>query len=573
MYRTYLNKTLEREELKSRNKYAPDGVRYCNGFCQDFSSIDEFSRSKTAIKMICNKCRNLINLGKRQVASGKITLEDFKENPNIVYGIDGEITSYKVCPSCHENKPDTQYYINKGKCKACIAIINSKRDKNIDKYIKDIETLKTNFHKLHQFVSNIPKAKLAYVISHFKIGRKASDTKPRMVHNIVEHFKRLADPRICLGGCGFSLQEEFSTCGDCQKKVDKEKESNHVKPVDFEDTLDDILENLEHVEDHHYNRPQMFKIARKLGIKGITQNTKKKPLLQKINEFLQQREEKQETEEKKLLIPPSEKCTKLELNCFAVSARQEDGFINATQLCKAGGKQFREWKRLESTKNIVQVLESDVGIPTSQLIEVKKGNTSKFSQGSWIHPDLAVQLAQWISPSFALQVSRWVRELAVTGQVVVGQEKTNQQIISLQNLLQKEREKVKKIQKKHKTILQRRSYHKFEKGPILYIISDSDSTSQKYKIGIDDVDVNVRLQQHRTSVPSLQLEYLVYTNQNSLIESAILERYKSERKPYLNHEWIFEVKVGTLIDSVETMLHFLGTDYTVNQELEKYNKC
>ena len=66
-------------------------------------------------------------------------------------------------------------------------------------------------------------------------------------------------------------------------------------------------------------------------------------------------------------------------------------------MCKAGKKEFKHWKSLESTKDLIKALESEVGIPTSQLIDSKKGNTSKFSQGSWIHPDLAVQLAQWIS--------------------------------------------------------------------------------------------------------------------------------------------------------------------------------
>jgi hypothetical protein len=39
-------------------------------------------------------------------------------------------------------------------------------------------------------------------------------------------------------------------------------------------------------------------------------------------------------------------------------------------------------------------------------------NTSnKVNYDLWIHPDLAIQLAQWISPIFALQVSKWIREL------------------------------------------------------------------------------------------------------------------------------------------------------------------
>jgi len=30
--------------------------------------------------------------------------------------------------------------------------------------------------------------------------------------------------------------------------------------------------------------------------------------------------------------------------------RKEDGYINATKLCKEGGKEFKDWNRLENTK-------------------------------------------------------------------------------------------------------------------------------------------------------------------------------------------------------------------------------
>lgn len=118
----------------------------------------------------------------------------------------------------------------------------------------------------------------------------------------------------------------------------------------------------------------------------------------------------------------------IELSGVIVLARQQDRYINATQLCKAGRKKFNDWKRLDSTTRLLQALENDTGIISSQLIDVKKGNTSKFTQGSWIHPDLAVQLAQWISPEFSLKVSRWVREICLTGSVTLGNEMSSDEL-------------------------------------------------------------------------------------------------------------------------------------------------
>ena len=46
-------------------------------------------------------------------------------------------------------------------------------------------------------------------------------------------------------------------------------------------------------------------------------------------------------------------------------SRSEDYYINATQLCQAGSKLFKDWFRLHTTKELINVL--------SQLIESKKG--------------------------------------------------------------------------------------------------------------------------------------------------------------------------------------------------------
>jgi hypothetical protein len=110
----------------------------------------------------------------------------------------------------------------------------------------------------------------------------------------------------------------------------------------------------------------------------------------------------------------------LALNNIVIESRKSDNFINATQLCKAGGKKFNDWYRLDSTKELKEELKRrfNAGIPAfkKSLVDIKKG---RYNSGSWIHPDLAVQLAQWISPSFAIQVSRWIRELFITGSVKI----------------------------------------------------------------------------------------------------------------------------------------------------------
>ena len=56
---------------------------------------------------------------------------------------------------------------------------------------------------------------------------------------------------------------------------------------------------------------------------------------------------------------------------------------------------------------------------------------TKKKDRDWIHPDLAVSLAQWISPSFRVQVAQWAYEIMVTGKVTVGKEKSYKELQAL----------------------------------------------------------------------------------------------------------------------------------------------
>jgi hypothetical protein len=50
---------------------------------------------------------------------------------------------------------------------------------------------------------------------------------------------------------------------------------------------------------------------------------------------------------------------------------------------------------------------------------------SEINQGTFAHPDIAIQIAQWRSPKFALQVSRWIHELLTTRKAELGNEKNS----------------------------------------------------------------------------------------------------------------------------------------------------
>ena len=118
-------------------------------------------------------------------------------------------------------------------------------------------------------------------------------------------------------------------------------------------------------------------------------------------------------------------------------------------------------------------------LPISQLIQICKGNSSKFQQGTWVHRKVAIHLAQWLSPSFAVQVSNWLDELFITGKVELGQEKSQkelettlqQKIQSLQTTIEtvvNENLTIKStyshLAELHDQLRMKRNYHKFKKG-------------------------------------------------------------------------------------------------------------
>lgn len=90
-----------------------------------------------------------------------------------------------------------------------------------------------------------------------------------------------------------------------------------------------------------------------------------------------------------------------------IQQRAADGYINATAMCHAANKRFNDYSRLGSTTAFLAELSPVAGIPAADLVQTIAGGTPDL-QGSWVHPKVAIHLAQWLSPGFAVQVTGWV---------------------------------------------------------------------------------------------------------------------------------------------------------------------
>jgi hypothetical protein len=274
---------------------------------------------------------------------------------------------------------------------------------------------------------------------------------------------------------------------------------------------------------------------------------------------------------------------------------REDGYINVTMLCKASGKDIKEWKKNKSSVDLINASFSLGGIPPSQLLNsTRVGKT----QNTFAHPDIAIQIAQWCSPSFAIQVSRWMRELLLFGKVELGQEKSNKELENKfqEQIKQLTQEKQEAIQEKqqaikekeevilekanitrrlssvtqnHNKLLKRRRRGVYEIGNVVYILSHVAFTSyyqdDYYKIGISTQSASEttpafknRLSQYKQGAPcDYKVHYIIYVENNKLIEDILKLKFKDQLNPS-NGEWIKGVKLEDIIKSIRHLCDYIG---------------
>ena len=314
------------------------------------------------------------------------------------------------------------------------------------------------------------------------------------------------------------MNNEKYTCSKCNKLYSSYKSLwNHTKK--FHDNLNELNNNLNEVNNKKYlckycnrqfnfynNRWKHQKIC-KLNSDFITINKTELEALKNVNNkqyedkikkyeeiinklslpinnqlinIIENKNKKIEElnsnlENNKVILNKQIKTTEtLTLNNIVIISRSEDNYINATQLCQAGGKQFNDWFRLNTTKQLIDALKSKTGIPVLDLIEINKGG---LHLGSWVHPDLAIQLAQWISPMFALQVSSWIRTLFTTGNVSIDVKLLEDK----ENELKLKDNKIKLLEniylKKHKRV-------NYPERNVIYILTTEDNKKKRnYIIG------------------------------------------------------------------------------------------
>lgn len=114
---------------------------------------------------------------------------------------------------------------------------------------------------------------------------------------------------------------------------------------------------------------------------------------------------------------------------FVITCRFLDGYINATEMCRAAGKLIGHWNENKRTDSFLTDLSEDVGISVTKLVKIEKHGMGNIT---WVHPRVALEIAHWMSTKFAVKVAGWVHQLMAVGHVEYGKEMSSDEVMKEQ---------------------------------------------------------------------------------------------------------------------------------------------
>jgi hypothetical protein len=267
------------------------------------------------------------------------------------------------------------------------------------------------------------------------------------------------------------------------------------------------------------------------------------------------------------------------INEQVIMCRETDKYINATQLCKAGGKKFNDWFRLESTKELITELGKsnmcpETGNPASVtdiqniFIEKNIGGNNKNNQNTWIHPDLAIQLAQWISPKFALLVSSWIRTLLTNGKVEI-----NSKLFEQEKIIKESNTKIKLLQD---MVIKKQKRNHYPDKNVIYLITTNDNKNKRIYIVGKAINLKDRLSVYNKTCEHEVVYYksCETTEQMELVEKMVLNKLEEYREKANRDRFILPINnnIKLFINIIDKCVDFFNNiDNKNSKQIINYN--
>lgn len=230
-----------------------------------------------------------------------------------------------------------------------------------------------------------------------------------------------------------------------------------------------------------------------------------------------------------------------------IQVRDSDGYINATKMCFDVGKSFTTWFQATKTREFLYNLYKQISTE-SDVDLIKEENKSVY-----VHPLLAINIAQWISPLFEIQVSRWVYKLYMTGETKYN----NYSFMDLE---------------KDKAFLHHfLNFDHSKETPVFFYVYSTPKFKTHYFIGITP-DINETMTNLKKRYKHITIETLVYSEYVKNIKDTLVSIYLNSIPKKIEQNGISDglENINQLLCSVCEILH---TKYYLcsKLELEMYN--
>ncbi len=247
-------------------------------------------------------------------------------------------------------------------------------------------------------------------------------------------------------------------------------------------------------------------------------------------------------------------------NDFYIEHRNDDGYIDITNLCKAGKKEFKDWNRLQKSKAYLKVLSVEVNIPTSDLVKVGTGSKNKETKHTWVHPYVAINIAQWISPVFDVKVSSWVYEIMITGKVDISKTK------SYLELQKENKDKDLRITYLEKKYIKKHPRLEIKERNVIYIISTRLLMSERRYIMGKAHDLTSRLSTYNKSDEHEIIYYKECKDEESMgiVENMVFYKLREYRESANRERFILpeEKEIKFFKEIIDECVKQIGLGYS-----------
>ena len=466
------------------------------------------------------------------------------------------------CQFCNNMFGDTKMLKqHQKKTKYCLKIQEAQakaKENEIEAQAKKVETIKlqqTTSELTCRFCSKEFKTK--YILdSHQKQAKYC--LKIQESQNYQEIISCLVTCKFC--GKNFSTASFSRHDAICKKKNqsltdeinrlkenEKDQEISILKMKIDKDEKEQEISILKIEKEKEKDKKEIYK-AEAERVQALSEKIAIIKAWQTIVEIEEETDTPQEsTDEPYELVP-------LELdNGYIIESRDSDGYIDVTNLCTAGKKKFNDWNRLDKTKAFLKELSSSAGIPAVELITQNTGGNG--DRHTWVHPQVAINIAQWISPQFDVKVSAWVLEVMMTGKLDITNTK------SYRELKEDNKNKQLKIQLMTKKYVKKQPRIQYNERNVVYILTTSNMKKERRYILGKATNLTSRLSVYNKSDEHEVVYYQECPDEEkmSVVETLVFCKLNDYREQANRERFLLPEggKIDLFIDTIKDCINFV----------------